>query len=565
MKGKMLKTIVLVILITIVITGGANASGSNEIPWAGPTTLPDYIGAPAKAQGGITGISPAEGTVGTQVTISGSGFGEKQGEVLIGEEKCKVQAWSDSQITCEVHKPQASGDYPLTVLRQGDKKPAEPLTFSYFTMQRPKIFPGELAQDGVTVTVLGEFFGDKKGEIRVGYLEGGAGGEVVIADPKIVDWSMEAIRFEIPAGLVGKFVLKVGNQVGGDFALLDLGGGTPLLGELQDPAGWGGFRARNNGSGVWFKGNFYVFYLNNPSWFYDHPIVRCRIFTPATGSFDNCPGTLPTMYTEAIPVSLVVGDELWLFHVTGSRTILYSRYDGSDWLSIPYEGTVSKTPKILWYTTDKMNFHPAVVYNPVTGRVTMYHTYETHVVWSYTDDGETWHHGGDIYNYSAGGLSAVYHEGVITGSPYDTLLLFHDNVGQKFVYYLKDGVRVYQWMTTEGHSHALVDLDDNPSGKIAMIYKRYEGDGLTGEDKAYVRELANPGWRLPELVFTFPDLGSGMGRYLFSNTDLTGAISLWPDGTRRLMLFYCYDISAWYADDDDYTGPWWRMADIGIW
>ena len=522
---------------------------------------------PAQAQGGITGISPAEGTVGTQVTISGSGFGDKQEEVLLGEEKCKVQEWSDSQITCDVDKPQPSGEYPLTVLRQGDKKPAESLSFSYFAMRQPKLFPGELAQEGVTVTVLGEFFGDKKGEIRVGYLEGGTGGEVVIVDPKIVDWSMEAIRFEIPAGLVGKFVLNVGNQVGVGFALLDLGGGTPLLSELPDPAGWGGFRARNNGSGVWFKGNFYVFYLNNPYVLYDHPTVQCRIFTPATESFASCPGTLPTMYTEAIPVSLVVGDELWLFHVTGSRTILYSRYDGSDWLSIPWEGTVSKTPKILWYTTDEMNFHPAVVYNPVTGRVTLYHTYETYVVWSYTDDGETWHHGGNIYPYSAGGLSAVYHEGVINGSPYDTLLLFHDNVGQRFVYYLKDGVRVDQWMTTDGSSHTLVDLDDDPSGKIAMIYKRYEGDDLTGIWKAYVRKLDGTGvWQDPELAFTFPNLGSDMGKYTFSDdTDLTGAISLWPDGTRHLMLLYCYDINAWFADDFDYTGPWWKMADIGIW
>lgn len=518
----------------------------------------------AHAQAVITGVSPMEGTVGTLVTVSGAGFGVKQGEVLIGEEKCKVQAWSDSQITCEVHKPQAPGDYPLTVLRQGDKKPAEPLIFSYFTVQQPKIYPGELAQDGVTVTVLGAFFGDKKGEVRLGYLEGGAGGEVVIADAKIVDWSMNAIRFEIPAGLVGMFVLKVSNDVGVGFALLDLGGGTPLLRELPDPAGAGGFKARNNGSGVWFKGNFYVFYLNNPTWPYDHPIVQCRIFKPENGRFYYCPGTMPAMGTEAIPVSLVVGDELWLFHVTGSRTILYSRFDGTDWLSIPWEGTVSKTPKILWYTTDEMVFHPAVVYNPATGRVTMYHTYETFIVWSYTDDGVTWHHGGEVTPrpYSNGSLSAVYHEGVINGKPYDTLLLFRDNVGQKFVFYIKDGVRVGYWMTTVGGGHTLVDLDDDPSGEVALIYKRYEGDGLGGPWNAYDRKLDRTGvWQEPRLVFTFPDLSTG--HYSFSDyTDLTGAISLWPDGTRHLLLFYCYDFWALWTDDADYTGPWMRFADI---
>ena len=160
----------------------------------------------ALAQGGITDVSPAEGTVGTQVTITGSGFGEKQGEVLLGTEKCKVLAWSDTQITFLVDKPQPPGGYPVTVLLQGDKKPAEPLAPSAFTMRRPKINPGELLQDGSTATVVGEFFGDKKGGLRMGYLESG---EVAVEDPKILDWSMNTIRFELPAGLIGKFVLVV--------------------------------------------------------------------------------------------------------------------------------------------------------------------------------------------------------------------------------------------------------------------------------------------------------------------------------------------------------------------
>jgi hypothetical protein len=49
MKGKVFKSIVLIVTIMVVMAGGANASNTNEIPWAGPTTLPDYIGAPAKA------------------------------------------------------------------------------------------------------------------------------------------------------------------------------------------------------------------------------------------------------------------------------------------------------------------------------------------------------------------------------------------------------------------------------------------------------------------------------------------------------------------------------------
>jgi hypothetical protein len=49
MKGKVFKSIVLVIVTLLIVAGGVSASGSDEIPWAGPTSLPDYIGAPAKA------------------------------------------------------------------------------------------------------------------------------------------------------------------------------------------------------------------------------------------------------------------------------------------------------------------------------------------------------------------------------------------------------------------------------------------------------------------------------------------------------------------------------------
>lgn len=533
---------------------------------------------PANAQMSIVGINPVEGTVGTEVTVYGAGFGVKQGEVLIGVEKCKVLEWSDSQITCEVPKPQAPDEYTLTVLRQGDKKPAEPLTFSYFAMRQPKIFPGDLAQEGVTVTVLGAFFGEKKGDIRLGYLEGGAGGEVVIESPKIVDWSMEEIRFEIPTGMVGKFVLKVSNEVGAGYALLDLGGGMPQSGSIPDPAGWPegvGWHSRNNGSGVWFKGKFYVFYLNNPALFWDHPTVQCRIFNPTTGSFDSCPGTMPTLYTEAIPVTVVVKDaagvdkELWLFHVTGSKTILFSRFNGSEWLWIPWAQGLSQTPPVVdWYVTDDMTFEPAAVFNPVTLRVTLYVTYQTHINFATTSDGVHWVHSGAVWPYSDSGLSAVYHQGSVNGKPYDTILAFQDNLGQDFLYYLKDGGVggvVDQYIIAScSHRASLVNLDNDPAGGVAMIYKW--GSDV---DSAAIRTLDPNGvWSDASILFTLPDLDAWQGDYDMTYLEQqgylaeTGAIIQWPDGTRHLMLFYLYDWDTWMADENDYTGPFWKMVDV---
>ncbi len=50
MKGKLFTVIVLVVLIMLVFAGGVIASSPvEEIPWAGLTSLPDYIGAPTKA------------------------------------------------------------------------------------------------------------------------------------------------------------------------------------------------------------------------------------------------------------------------------------------------------------------------------------------------------------------------------------------------------------------------------------------------------------------------------------------------------------------------------------
>ena len=181
--------------------------------------LSSFVSA-AQAQGGIEGVNPSEGTVGTEVTISGSGFGEKQGTVLLGEEKCRVLAWSDAEIAFLVNKPQPAGEYTIKVLLQGDKKPVEPIMFDAFEMQRPKITPESLVLDGNTATIEGAFFGDRKGEVGVAYLHDGG---LVVEKVKALDWSMGEIRFEVPDELTGRFMLGVRNDVGAGGALLGEG------------------------------------------------------------------------------------------------------------------------------------------------------------------------------------------------------------------------------------------------------------------------------------------------------------------------------------------------------
>ena len=64
---------------------------------------------------GYYGVNPVEGgTIGTLITMMGSGFGDKRGKVQLGTEACKILSWGDTIVTCEVVAPQPAGDYTVT-------------------------------------------------------------------------------------------------------------------------------------------------------------------------------------------------------------------------------------------------------------------------------------------------------------------------------------------------------------------------------------------------------------------------------------------------------------------
>ena len=254
---------------------------------------------------GISDVSPQEGTVGTEVTISGSGFGEKTGEVQLGGERCKVLSWSDTGIVCNVFKPRPSGEYAMTVTPPGGKS-SEPMTFSAFTIREPEITLGELIRDGDTVAIAGAFFGDKRGDVRLAYRDG----DVLVDSAKIVDWGMNAIRITLPEGLTGRFVLKVKNEVGADYALFDLGNGPPVLTSIPDPVGYGDKASWKNARGIYYNGQMYVFSLwyDGTQPFSDNQyLVQYRTFknTPLSGAHSMWGGK-----SEAEPAPVVVQDPI---------------------------------------------------------------------------------------------------------------------------------------------------------------------------------------------------------------------------------------------------------------
>jgi hypothetical protein len=55
-------------------------------------------------QGGPGNLTPPEGTLGTVINISGSGYGTKKGKVAIGSATTKIVSWTDTDITAEVKK-----------------------------------------------------------------------------------------------------------------------------------------------------------------------------------------------------------------------------------------------------------------------------------------------------------------------------------------------------------------------------------------------------------------------------------------------------------------------------
>lgn len=518
---------------------------------------------PAQAQGGILDINPVEGTVGTQVTITGSGFGDKQGEVLLGEEKCKVLAWSDTEITFLVDKPQPPGGYPVTVLLQGDKKPAEPLAPSVFTMRRPKINPGELLQDGSTATVVGNFFGDKKGALRLGYLESG---EAAVEDPKILDWSMNTIRFELPGGLTGKFVLVVSNEVGAGLALLDLSGAPSMLGDYDPPKpdGYGHLEGNSNSSGVFFKGVFYVFSTDPPCAFsWCNGPIRFRKFSNGVLSE---PLAITKGETNVTPVPLVVGDKLWLFHTAADNRILYTVFDGISWDNQWHD--------VLEWKTASNSIEIAAVYNPETHRVAIYNKSSSSQLWmAYSDNyGQSWT--GKMVTPATAlteAPSAVFYKGTLNGAAYDTLVAVNSS-GKQYVYALKDGAVVgtaYSYTTYTNAKGRPFLVDDQGSSYIYLIvYWNNSQPYNVLKNQVYISKMHKDtnAWDTFYKKITLPPgvKDGSIGFYYFDQYwSPNGSINYEYNSTthlydRKLYVFYGWAFNSY--DFQTVTEPVWTMS-----
>ena len=162
-----------------------------------------------------------EGTLGSTLAITGSGFGTKKGKVIVGGVIIKVtkDGWKPDSITCILNKVPTEGTYDVTIKTN---KASDIVSSNQFTVKAPKLDP-LLVYHGspdTNITVTGKFFSTKKGKV---YLEDPLSGKKKSC--KITEWFMNpesgrsSLTFVVPklprdfiSGL--EYQLKITNKVG---------------------------------------------------------------------------------------------------------------------------------------------------------------------------------------------------------------------------------------------------------------------------------------------------------------------------------------------------------------
>jgi len=477
------------------------------------------------ARGDISTIDPSEGTVGTRFTLYGSHFGEKQGKVLLGTEKCEVMDWSETAIEALITKALPPGDYPVTVSLQGNTIRSELMTFSSFAMRAPMITPPAclpLVPKGTIFTINGAFFGDRKGA-------------VTLVDPRgktekarVVDWNMGSIRFKLPHRASGACILRVSNDVGEDelahpSCKPPAPGGALCYDRGSDPPPSNYYDAKHfhdaNSSAAYYRGHLFFFSVGAGNLFNDPPIQVQRF---ENGKFvaDNSEPSMPSGTTYVPVVPLVIEDKLWVFVTGGNGGIYYTRYsltggwEDRDWLRIPDDGT-----------NHKWEIAPA--YNPITGEIEVYHEFNGTLKCVVSEDfGSTWsesdkHWLAEIPPISSA-PSAVYYQK--DSATILALAVGIDGAGN--VFFIDDTPEIFDRHVVDSVMGRpfLVNLDAN---EIALTWRHSPGDSY---DMSYISKMdkATAIWGP-----TYQPIGNWT-----TNWSPNGFINYEPTGTGGLDRFF---------------------------
>jgi hypothetical protein len=171
-------------------------------------------------------VRPAQGTDGTDVVISGSGFGVSRGTVWMrpsggagGITRCKALEWGDSEIRCRVRRPPTVGPYDLGVEPRRAPVLVERAAFFVMGPEITGVLPSTNVKRGQVVLLTGRFFGATKGRI---YLEQTTESGAVRRTPCPVRyWAMDPLTSQgrvavtVPSRVApGSYTLRLINMLG---------------------------------------------------------------------------------------------------------------------------------------------------------------------------------------------------------------------------------------------------------------------------------------------------------------------------------------------------------------
>ena len=172
-----------------------------------------------------------EGTVGTEFTITGSGFGLKKPKVFLlylknekpKKHKCKIIEHSDTSIKCRINNKKITpGLCDVKIKPKGSNNPPIILEEA-FTIMEPWIVDISpetgIVKTKTEVTIEGYFFGTKKPKVFLGYEK--KPGKYKKKKCKIRSWSMEpsagesTVVFVVPKKLrAGVYDVIIKNKIG---------------------------------------------------------------------------------------------------------------------------------------------------------------------------------------------------------------------------------------------------------------------------------------------------------------------------------------------------------------
>ena len=136
-------------------------------------------------------IYPSEGTYGTELTMTGSGFALKKGKVLMGGASLSILEWADDLVRFRLSKVPPLGIHDVMVQPGEPKGAPSIINKEGFIVRPPEIHAIEQGEGTAydEITIRGKFFGTKKGKV---YLEYEEEGQPVSKSCKVLSWEMNS-------------------------------------------------------------------------------------------------------------------------------------------------------------------------------------------------------------------------------------------------------------------------------------------------------------------------------------------------------------------------------------